>query len=138
MNIREFVNCATDGTYDVQWDTRGNPDFIPMELRDGYMVSLDDGGTTLSALSDRNVFGRGGANPKVVMSNLWEWLEYPEVRMGLELFYLGVWTDPKDEEVYFDVSMHFRGKLEGALRLGARYEQQAIWDNKAKEAINVG
>lgn len=119
MNIREFINFKREGTFDVQWDSRGNLDIIVMELTTGYMVSQPGGLTTPVA------FG-------IDMGMLWNWLE--NNRETVETHYLGVWVDAG--VIYLDISRQIFN-LDTALFFGREWNQLAIWDNSNRVAITL-
>ncbi len=70
------------------------------------------------------------------LGKLWEWMEQPEVKMGLETFYLGVWTDLFGT-TFFDVSVQYTGTRDKAIALGQSYNQLVIWDNEKRKAIQL-
>lgn len=60
--------------------------------------------------------------------------DYSDRLFNLSGFFLGAWYD--NGYMYLDVSIHFY-YLEGAMNVGRRYNQIAIWDIVAGESIPV-
>lgn len=129
MNIREFVAFiqSNDGTFDVQWDTHGNPEFYSMVLGQGYMVSTRDG----------EMFESCCASCWVSIEKVWDFIA--DNRDNLDTYYLGVWSQDSGDStktIYLDVSMNI-GSLGRAIELGESHKQIAIWDNANRVAIPV-
>lgn len=118
MTVETIIPLA-DGTYKTGLDKEGNLSLrTQLFYSTGYWVS-DDSGVTIEG--------------HITHQGLQDAFSLMDIKVG-EI--VGVWTDPDTTITYIDRSYHFERK-EVAIDFGNLYNQIAIWDCQAKEAINL-
>lgn len=115
----ETIIPIKDGTYRTAVDGEGNLRLATqLFYPTGYWVS-DNSGVTIEG--------------HITQSGLEDAFSLMEAQPGETI---GIWTDPETTITYVDRSYHFVNK-EVAIDFGNLYNQKAIWDCQAKEAINL-
>ena len=126
--VNNIVNGQADGTYEVTVNDFGELEFSIVEHVSGYYVSSKFGGyvepVQASAIEFSYALIRTALNVRHFD------------HQGKKFNYLGIWTDPETDMVYFDATAHFNSGAVAYIK-ALENEQLAYFDIEAGEAIST-
>ena len=126
--VNNIVNGQGDGTYEVAVNDFGELEFTVVEHTIGYYVSSKFGGyvepVQASAIEISYALIRTSLNVRHFD------------QQGKNFRYLGIWTDPETDMVYFDATAHWTSGAVAYIE-ALENDQLAYFDIQAGKAIST-
>lgn len=118
-----------DGIYSINVNVHGKLDFVKVNKKTGYWVSLSN-----QEIKKGACFTNVRITPKVKMLMVARYYFGKSKNLFGHKTYLGVWTNPETKKVYIDISIWVKD-LDYALQIGKQNKQISVWDNAKGESI---